>query len=220
MNELPQTRQSLLLRLGEKSSDGWSEFVMIYEHAIYRFCRSKGLQDADANDVTQEVLAAVNKRIESWDPDADKGSFRGWLFRVARNIAVDTFKAKRYRDSGSGDSRVAKMLDAVPDDEQATSLFELQYRRSLFHWAADQVKSEVRESTWRSFWKTAVEGLKAEQVAEELETNVGSVYTAKCRVVARLKEKIAQLDNGEVRDDEFSGLSQFDWNQSGPPECR
>ena len=91
MPDLPQTRQSLLLRLKQRSHDAWEEFLQIYEKAIYEFCRKRGLQDADSRDVTQEVLAAVDKRVETWNSDPQKGKFRGWIFRVARNMAVDKF---------------------------------------------------------------------------------------------------------------------------------
>ena len=67
MPDLPATRQSLLLELGRRSDAAWAEFLGVYEQAIYRVCRSKGLQDADARDVTQEVLAAVHARVADWD---------------------------------------------------------------------------------------------------------------------------------------------------------
>lgn len=197
MSEIPQTRESLLLQLGMHSEDAWSEFLAVYEQALYRFCRAKGLQDADANDVLQGVLAAVLKRIPTWDPDSSKGSFRGWLFRVARNIAVDVIDRRAKKATASGDSQVARMLLEIPDRESLQELsFEDEYQKSLFDWASKQVKSEVREITWMSFCLTAIDGQKAEQVAEQLDIPVGSVYTAKCRVVARIRAKIADMDDG------------------------
>ena len=196
MNELPQTRQSLLLELGKRSNDAWSEFLVVYETALVRFCRARGLQDADARDVTQDVLAAVHSRIPTWDPDAAKGSFRAWLFRVARNISVDAIRARSRRATASGDSQVAKFLQQMPDgSEDQQSEFDVEYRRSLFDWASEQVKREVRDITWKSFCMTAVNGRKAEQVAAELGIPVGSVYTAKCRVVARIRSKIQELND-------------------------
>ena len=89
MPDLPQTRHSLLLRLRDHSNDAWLEFLEIYEQAIVDYARRRGLQEADARDVSQEVLAAVSHKVEQWQADPAKGKFRGWLFRVARNIAVD-----------------------------------------------------------------------------------------------------------------------------------
>ncbi len=196
MNEIPQTRASLLLRLGNQSQDAWPEFISIYESALYGFCRAKGLQDADAQDVLQDVLTAVIKKLPDWDPDSGKGSFRGWLFRVARNIAVDHVKWKAKKVTASGDSGVARMLAEVPGpSDPKDQLFETEYQRALLDWASKQVKTEVRKNTWLPFCKTAIEGQKAEQVADALGISVGTVYTAKCRVVARIRTIIAGMDD-------------------------
>lgn len=194
MNEIPQTRASLLLRLGNESQDAWPEFISIYESALYGFCRFRGLQDADAQDVIQDVLTAVIKKLPDWNPDSSQGSFRGWLFRVARNIAVDQVKRKAKKVTASGDSRVARMLAEVPGPaDPHDQSFETEYQRALLDWASSQVKAEVRENTWLSFRMTAIEGQKAEQVAEALGISVGTVYTAKCRVVARIRNVIADI---------------------------
>ncbi|MEM1070967.1 MAG: sigma-70 family RNA polymerase sigma factor [Planctomycetota bacterium] len=194
MNEIPQTRASLLLRLGNESQDAWPEFLSIYESALYGFCRARGLQDADARDVLQDVLTAVLKKLPDWNAKSNPGSFRGWLFCVARNIVVDEVKRKAKKVTASGDTQVGRMLAEVPEqtDSQDQS-FEIEYKRSLLDWAFHRVRSEVRETTWLSFRMTAVEGQKAEQVAEALGVSVGTVYTAKCRVVARIRTVIAEI---------------------------
>ncbi|MEL6107867.1 MAG: sigma-70 family RNA polymerase sigma factor [Planctomycetota bacterium] len=194
MNELPQTRASLLLRLGNQSRDAWPEFLSIYESALCGFCRAKGLQDADVQDVLQDVLTAVMQRLPDWDTDSSKGSFRGWLFRVARNIAVDQVKRKAKQATASGDSGVARMLAEVPGPEEPVDQsFETEYQRALLDWACNQVKAEVRANTWLAFRMTAIEGQRAERVAEALGLSVGSVYTAKCRVVARVRSVVSEI---------------------------
>ncbi len=196
MNELPQTRQSLLLRLGQRSGQAWDEFLAIYEQAIYRYCRGRGLQDADARDVTQEVLSAVDKRVNSWDSNPDVGSFRGWLFRVARNVAVDVVRSRARKAAPTGDSQMVQLLADLPETAaDGEAAFWSEYRRALMHWAAEQVKPEVRETTWKSFWMTAIEGQKPEDVALTLGISVGNVYTGKCRVVARIRKLVKQLDD-------------------------
>jgi RNA polymerase sigma-70 factor, ECF subfamily len=194
VDDLAQTRHSLLLRLRRHDHNAWAEFLAVYEQAIYRYCRSRRLQDADARDATQEVLAAVHARIDRWERDASKGGLRAWLFQVARNISVNRFR-ERSRRNGAG-SNVMQVLAKVPhvDDAEAAA-FQREYRRALFGWAAEQVRPEVREKTWRSFWMTAVEGQRPELVAKELKLSVGTVYTAKCRVVARIRAVIARVDD-------------------------
>lgn len=194
MHELPETRYSLLLQLREKSNDAWEEFLQVYEQAIYAFCRHRGLQDSDARDVTQDVFVAIHDRLRDWDASPDKGRFRGWLFRVARNIAVNKF-LERSRRSASGDSQTRELFAELPASEEAhESALLREYRHTLMHWAARQVKPHVQPNSWLAFWKTAIEGQKAEQVATELGVTVGSVYTAKCRVFARIKAVVESID--------------------------
>lgn len=208
MSQLPQTRQSLLLRLKRNSDDAWAEFLEVYEQAIYSYARRRGLQDADAWDVTQEVLAAVEKKIETWHADPEKGKFRGWLFRVARNVAVDRIHALSKRTAGSGDTQVAKVLAEHPDAlEQESTLFWTNYRRKLLHWAADQVKPDFKETSWSSFWMTSVEGKNAEEVARQLNITVGSVYAAKFRIVNRIRKVVSRLDDLDHGEEEI--LSEF-----------
>lgn len=195
-SSFPETRQSLLLELGRCSAGAWEEFLEVYEDAIYRRCRAKGLQDADALDVTQDVLAAVHQRIPTWDPDSSAGSFRGWLMRVARNLSVDRIAQRAKADTGSGDSNVGRLLNELSGDPSADAEgFELEYRRATFAWATGKVRGEVREITWRIFELTAIDGRDAASVAAELELPVGSVYTAKCRVMARIKDRVAALED-------------------------
>ena len=200
MHDLPKTRQSLILQLKMSSDDAWTEFLTVYEQAIFRFCRARGLQDADARDVTQEVFSALHARIGDWDARGDRGSFRAWLFRVARNIVVDKIRERSRRPAGNAE---AILSDLPQTTENAASAFLFEYRSSLFHWAADQVSREVQESTWQCFWKTAVENQKANDVAESLSVSVGTVYTAKCRVVARIREKLSELSS-------IDGTNAFD----------
>ncbi|MEM8710587.1 MAG: sigma-70 family RNA polymerase sigma factor [Planctomycetota bacterium] len=211
MNSLPLTRQSLLLALRDRSHGAWQEFLEIYEIAIYASCRRRGLQDADASDVTQEVLAAVDRRVASLDGDGSRGgdsfegSFRAWLFRVARNIAVDRLIERSRRAAASGDTRVSELLHEVPmSTESEEEAFRVEYQRALMTWAADQVRPSYSEASWRSFWLTAIEGQAPADVARQLGVSVGSVYTAKCRIFARIRSVMDNLD-----DDARSAAEEF-----------
>ena len=124
----PTTRQSLVLRLRNLDDQAaWAEFVGIYEPLIYQLARQKGLQDADARDLCQEVFRAVAGAIERWDPDPSKGRFRGWLFRIARNLLVNYFADQRRHARGTGSTSVQEMLEAspaqllLPEPEKVTS---------------------------------------------------------------------------------------------------
>jgi RNA polymerase sigma factor (sigma-70 family) len=191
----PNTRRSLVLRLRNlEDQAAWAEFVDIYEPLVYRLARGKGLQDADAKDVCQDVFRAVAAAIERWDPDPAKGKFRGWLFRIARNHVIDFLTRQARQPRGSGRTSVQEMLEARPaNDGLAEAEFAAEFRRRAFHWAAGQVKNEFAESTWQAFWRTGVDNRPVAEVARELSLSPGAVYVARSRVLARLRERVEHL---------------------------
>jgi RNA polymerase sigma-70 factor (ECF subfamily) len=191
----PTTRFSLVLRLRNPHDEvAWAEFVQIYEPLIYRLARNKGLQDADARDLCQEVFRAVAGAIERWDPDPAKGKFRAWLFRIARNLLINFLGSQRRLVRGSGSTSVQMLLNAEPArDTQAEAEFQTEFQRRAFRWAAEQVRMEFADSTWQAFWRTGVENRPIAEVAKELGISVGAVYIARSRVLARLRERVEQL---------------------------
>ena len=191
MPELPETRLSLLVRvLDPRDSGAWREFLDIYEPMIYRVARRRGLQDADARDVTQEVLASVARALPDWKPEGP-GTFRGWLYRIARNRAINVLVRQSRHPRATGDSSVRHLLEDQGDAE-ADQLIEEEYRRQLFRQAAGVIRAEFTDSTWQAFWRTAVEGRPVKPVATELAMSVGAVYTARSRVLARLKATVEE----------------------------
>jgi RNA polymerase sigma factor (sigma-70 family) len=200
MTDSPATRQSLLARLKDPRDErAWAEFVAIYTPLIDRLARAKGLQAADAADLAQEVFQAVAGAIDRFDPDPARGSFRSWLFRIARNLMINLLAARRVRPQATGDSDVQELLERVPAPDGAeTALFDVEYRRRIFLWATDQVRDEFRPSTWQAFWLTAVEGQDPRTAAETSGISVGAVYIARSRVMARLKSIIEPVEGESV----------------------
>ena len=196
MDEVPDTRPSLLVRLCDPNDDrAWTEFTAIYSPLIYRLACRKGFQDADALDLVQEVLRAVASAVDRWEPDPCKGPFRNWLFRIARNMMLNLVTSQRRHLRGTGSEEIQSLLEARPSPSPAdTALFETEYKRQLFRWAAERVSGEFRGTTWAAFWETGVEGKKAPVVAAALGISNGAVYMAKSRVVARIRQVIEQVE--------------------------
>lgn len=191
----PTTRASLLLRLRDpKDHEAWLEFVALYEPAAYRLLRQHGLQDADAREVMQELLMAVSRSIDRWNPDKDRGSFRAWLRRVARNLVINWLRQPERRTQAVGGSDLQAMLERLPEASSETVEFDHELRRALFRRAADRVRTEVQELTWRAFWETAVVGQSAAEAAKKLGMQAGTVRVAKCRVLVRLQSALAELE--------------------------
>ena len=190
---LPETRYSLIARLARREDmETWEDFVRTYEGAILRYCRSKGLQDADAAEVAQEVFLAVANKAEDWKPSGRSGSFRVWLFETARRNCLKSLR-QRVRLQTGNDSATLNQPDHRSAGEAAKHQDQDDWQRWAFYAAAAQVEREVQPQTWQAFWQTAVENREPQAVANELGISVGSVYTAKCRVMARIRKQIEEL---------------------------
>src|SRR6185295_12019587 len=196
MTLTPSTRASLLLRLRDSQDhEAWAEFVSLYEPVTYRLLRRHGLQDADAREVMQELFLAVSRNIDRWDPANERGSFRGWLRRVARNLVINWLKHRERRVVATGGSDMQAMLDMLPAADGPESVeFDRELRRALLHRAAERVRGEVHAATWQAFWETGVLGSSPADAAKKLGMTVGSIWVAKCRVVARMRATVIELE--------------------------
>ena len=194
MSDALATRLSLLVRLRDARDGGaWSQFVELYAPLVFGFARKHGLQDADAADLTQDVLQAVSGGIQRLDYDPRRGSFRGWLFTVARNKLRNFLAARRRPGRGTGGAATQQLLQGLPArEEDQAAWWDQEYQRRVFSWAAEQARGAFRDSTWQAFWQTAVEGRSGPQVARALGMSVAAVYLAKGRVMARLKQVIQE----------------------------
>lgn len=194
MTAPPLTRASLLVRLRDPNdADAWTEFMRLYASVIYGFARKRGLQDADAADLMQEVLRSVSNAIGRLEYDPRKGTFRGWLFSITRNKIFNFLEAARRHARGTGDSAAHKRLEEQPGREADADDWDREYDRKVFNWAANRVKNEFHASTWQAFWMTAVDGQNAGEVGKQIGLSPGAVYVAKSRVLARLREEISEM---------------------------
>lgn len=197
MRQSPTTRASLLVRLGNpQDRAAWQQFVELYGTLVYSFARGRGLQDADAADLTQEVFTAIAQSVGRWRFDAQKGSFRGWLYGVTRHRIARFVRSRRRQAIGTGDAAAQEILNEQPSTDSALeNMWEQEFQQQLFRLAVAQVKDSFAPSTWSAFWRTAVEGKSAAIVASELDLSVGSIYVARSRVLARITQQIRQMQS-------------------------
>jgi len=198
-NPIPDTRHSLILRLSDKRDlDAWDQFVSIYQPLVYRLARGKGLQNADAQELVQDVMLAVSRAVDRWEPDAERGRFRDWLFTIARNLVINYLTRPKHRPLGTGGTDVMQLLQAHADPaSQSSSQFDTEYRRELFHWAAQRVREQVKPQTWEAFRRTSIDGRSIPDVAAELSITVGAVHIARSRVLGRLRDTIETFGGDE-----------------------
>lgn len=189
------TRHSLLIQIRDLTNTGaWTQFVDAYAPLVYRYARRQGLQDADAADITQDVLRSVVRTAGEFVYDPQRGRFRTWLYTVARNKVINFLDKTRHAARTASDTATWQQIHEQPDpqsDDQ--SQWDLDYERRMFDWACERVRHEFRDATWQAFWLTAVEGQPPAEVAAQLELSVGAVYVAKSRVLAAMKAEVERL---------------------------
>ena len=183
------------MRLKDRADqEAWYEFSEIYRPVVFRLARHKGMQHTDAEDLTQQVLAAVAKAVDRWQIDPERARFRTWLHRIAHNAILNAL-TRGAPDRGSGDTGMQALLSQQPATEGPDSdLLRTEYRREVFRWAAKQICDEFRPTTWQAFWLTAVDGVSVENAAHRLDKSEGAVYAARSRVMRRLREKVHELE--------------------------
>ncbi|HEV8060169.1 MAG TPA: sigma-70 family RNA polymerase sigma factor [Gemmataceae bacterium] len=198
VDDSPVTRASLLVQIRDGSNRGaWQEFMKLYGPVVYGFARKRGLQDADAADLMQEVMRSVSGAIGRLEYDPSQGTFRGWLFTITRNKVFTFLSTRRNRAQSSGDSATQRLLDEQPDPNDSSDEWELEYQRRIASLAMEHVKNEFHESTWQSFWLTAVEGIAPADAAKRIGISAGAVYVAKSRVLARVKAEVEAMQRQE-----------------------
>lgn len=189
----PDTRHSLIARLKDSRNDlAWTEFVCAYEPFLTRLVCKQGTPDRHVADVTQQLLIAIAKSVDGWKADGKTASFRRWLGCVARNVVIKFMVRERKHVTGEGGSDFLKALTETVDPSIDAEL-QRQYEQELILWAAERVRSEFRESSWRAFWETEVIGRSIAEVAKELGVSVGSVYMSRSRIFARIRAVIEEV---------------------------
>lgn len=187
------TRVSLLFRIRDQQNGAaWAEFVQLYAPLLHAYGMKCGLQDADAADLAQDTLRLLLRAAPEFHYDPAKGSFRGWLFTVARNELRKFISRKQHQGRGSGDTAVQARLEAEPA-EVGEEEWDREHQMALFRHAAGRVKPEFREKSWLAFWRTLVLGEPIEQVSRDLGLSTGAVYIARSRVTHRIRQEIERL---------------------------
>jgi RNA polymerase sigma factor (sigma-70 family) len=197
------TRRSLVDRLANwDDRQRWQEFFDTYWKLIYSAAGKSGLTDAEAQEVVQETIITVAKKIDKLRYDPSVGSFKGWLLQITRWRIADQFRkrepgqAKRVR---SPDDRLTATIDRVPDSNAVDldALWEKEWQDNLFAAAITRIKKKVDPKQFQIFDCYVRKDWPAQKVASELNVSVGQVYLARHRVSAVLKKEIKALEKME-----------------------
>ena len=189
------TRASLLVRLRDAPTDqaAWREFVRRYGGQIYGWCRHWDLQEADALDVTQDVLLKLADKMRTFAYDPSR-SFRGWLRTLTHHAWRDFLDGRRRPGGGSGDTDVLRALAGVEARDDLLRQMEEEFDRELLEEAMGRVRLRVQPHTWEAFRLLAVEGLSGAEAARKLGMKVATVFVARSKVQKMIQEEVRRLD--------------------------
>ena len=181
------TSSSLLERLRRPDAgEAWARFVRLYTPLLFHWARRAGLPRQDAADLVQDVLTLLVRKLPAFRYDRRR-SFRAWLRTVALN------KWRERRRAAPAPAEGAAVLEEVAAPDEMGAFEEEEYRNHLVGRALQSLRGEFPERTWEAFRRYAVAGEDAAAVAAALGLRLGSVYAAKSRVLARLREELEGL---------------------------
>ena len=186
---MPTTSPTLLHRLRTQADPvAWASFVELYTPLLIHWARRNGLQDQDASDLTQEVFSLLLEKLRHFQYDPNK-KFRSWLRVVAQRKWYEMCRQRAPAPIGSDDD-LQRLSDLTADDDP---FWEHEYRQILAVRALSVMRDAFEETTWQACWKVIVLGEPVAQVAADLGLTPGAVYTAKSRVLKRLRDEFADL---------------------------
>jgi RNA polymerase sigma-70 factor (ECF subfamily) len=183
---------TLLERARANDSAAWERLLHLYRPLVLHWCVRSGVTGADADDVIQEVFAAVVSGLGRFHRDHEGDTFRGWLRGITRNKLLHHQERRRSQPVAQGGTEANLRMHKQP-----TPLLESpdppEEGRELYRRALELLRNEFEPTHWQAFWRTAVDGLTATAVAAELGINPAAVRQAKSRVLRRLREEMGDV---------------------------
>jgi len=199
------TRRSLLSRLKESNAEeSWRRFFDTYWRLIYTTALSAGLTDAEAQEVVQETVLTVARKIRTFRYDPAAGSFKGWLLTIVRWRVGDQFRKRqqqiqpphaRRETKTSSTATVERVADPAAIDLNA--LWDEEWHRTLFDAALARVKRQANARHYQMFDLHALKNWPVQKVAKTLGVSTGQVRLAKHRITVLMRREVARLEKEE-----------------------
>jgi RNA polymerase sigma-70 factor (ECF subfamily) len=196
-SSLPTTRVTFLALLRQDPTDqaAWEVFVERYGRHIYRWCRQWQLQDADAEDVTQDILMRLAQKLRAFTYEPSR-SFRGWLKTLAHHAWRNFVDSPRRAQAASGGNQAWEQMQTLEARDDLLRKLQEAFDHELLEAAKVRVRLRVAPHTWEAFRLVALEGRPVAEVAAAVQLQVAMVYVAKSKVQKMLQEEIQQLQAG------------------------
>jgi RNA polymerase sigma-70 factor (ECF subfamily) len=185
--------------LRDRTDDAaWQQFLDLYGQTIFQFVRSRGLQDADAADLVQEVFRRVGNAIGRLEYAKQKGGFRAWLFTITRNCLNTYFRKKQRTVQGINDSNPGSTLGQLANaSDELDERWELEFQRQLMAKAVETIRAKTEPRTWAAFEMVAIQNQSVDEAVSALNMSRGAIYVARSRVTNKLRQEVKRLMDEE-----------------------
>jgi RNA polymerase sigma-70 factor (ECF subfamily) len=183
------TRQSLLIRAVDGDQGAWDDIHTLYRPLIVGWLHRQAVADRDLDDLVQEIFLAVYRGLPAFRHGGHEGSFRAWLRAIALNHSCDYWRSPARRNKPAGNEAAEEALRQLEDpDSELWQFWEEEHDRHLLRCLLEMMETEFEPATMQAFRRVALEGVTGVEAAAELGLSVGAVYTARSRVLHRLRE--------------------------------
>lgn len=188
------TRQSLLARLRDAGDDAsWRDFFETYWKLIYKAGRKAGLSDAEAQDLVQETVISVHKKMPEFRYDPGRGTFRGWLLKLTWWRITDQLRKRKSRETSLSKPDRELDIESVAQEEQLHDFWEAEWERNLMNAAIELAKAKVHPKQFQIFDLYVLREGSVGEVAARLKISAAQVYLAKHRVGNAVKSELRAL---------------------------
>ncbi|WP_165223288.1 RNA polymerase sigma factor [Aquisphaera insulae] len=183
------TRKSLLIRAREGDQGAWDDLHTLYRPLIVGWLHRQSIAARDVDDLVQEIFVAVYHGLPTFNHSGREGAFRAWIRTIAMNHSCNFWRSPARRVGTPGGPDADEALRQLEDPEsELWQFWEKEHDRHLLQCLLEMMEIEFEPATMQAFRRVALEGATGLEAAKELGLSVGAVYTARSRVLRRLRE--------------------------------
>jgi RNA polymerase sigma-70 factor (ECF subfamily) len=194
LTAMESTRLSLLSQATSGSHLAWTELVELYQPFVYHWLRRHDVGHHDAEELTQDVLSVVVRELPVFSHSGRTGAFRNWLRVITANRARGFWRAGKKRPTATGESAFLQMVGQLEDETSGLSrIWDLEHDQHVLRELLAKAAAEIEPATLVAFRRQVFEDIPAEQVAMELNLSVGAAFSAKARVLRKLRKEAEGL---------------------------
>lgn len=220
-----ETSATLLdrIRSSERDELAWARVWKLYSGVVYDWSRGRGLQDADAANIVQDVMRNVARSVHKFEPQGQSGAFRAWLWTITVNEINRQHGKNKKLPRGMGGTDANAIIHTVADPHAVDPLSDSLVMEGLdsrceippepdpgstnvklMRQALKMIRPDFGDKVWQAFERSAIGGEAAADIGRDLGMKDGAVRQAKYRVIAKLKKF-------------FDGIEDFDLGEDPKP---